>query len=342
MKKIIKVFQIGRYLNTYIHKIYISSPVSYFMYKVEEIYPDKKDQLIEEFKDRIFYERKADMAGMCIKLLTDNHTFKDMWEDNFKQMLDYIRPHGRIFALNDGGDLKVFYEPISKTCFIFNSKYYGYVKSLALAIAGDFLEEYYSIHSRYSVHGAAIEYKGNGISLIAPSGTGKTTHSYGLLLLKNTKLIADDWYYTQILGDSVVARASEKNCYIRKDIASIYPEFQKIIKNVEFDTKQRAVVDISWVIGKTRTKDETTMRKVIFLKRDDEKELYYEMDWKEALDYLLKNDFCNPHQLVRNERKIRIRKEFFKNYFKLVDLYMVNTRTSPKETQKNIRKIVTS
>ncbi len=312
------------------------------MYEVEEIYPDRKDQLIEEFKDQILYERKADLAGMCIKLLTDNHTFKDMWEDNFKHMLEYIRPHGRVFTLSSEGPLKVFYEPISKTCFIFNSRYYGHVKSLALAVAGDFLEEYHSIHSRHSVHGAAIDYKGKGISMIAPSGMGKTTHSYGLLLLNNTKLVADDWYYTRILGNSVVARASEKNCYIRKDIADIYPEFQRLIKDVELDTEDRAVVDISRVIGKTGTKSETTMEKVLFLKRDDEEELYYEMGWKEALDYVVKNDFCNPHQLIRNERKIRIRKEFFENYFKLVDLYMVNTRTPPKETQENIRKIVTS
>ncbi|MEA1993839.1 MAG: hypothetical protein U9N35_05525 [Euryarchaeota archaeon] len=312
------------------------------MYEVEEIYPDRKDELIEEFKDKILYERKADLTGMCIKLLTDNHTFKDMWGDNFSHMLEYIRPHGRVFALNDGGDLKVFYEPRSKTCFIFNSKYYGYVKSLALAVAGDFLEEYHSIHSRYSVHGAAIDYKGDGISMIAPSGAGKTTHSYGLLLLKGTKLVADDWYYTQILGDSVLARASEKNCYIRKDIASIYPEFRKLVKDVDLDLRDRAVVDISRVIGKTGTKNETRMEKVIFLKRDDSEELCYEMDWEEALNYMTKNDFCNPHQLVRNERKMRIRKEFFETYFQMVDLYMVNTRTPPKETQKNIRKIVTS
>ena len=310
------------------------------MYEVEEIYPDKKDELIEELKETVLYERKADLAGMCIKLLTDNHVFKDMWGDNFKYMLEYIRPHGRIFALENGEELKVFYEPRSKTCFIFNSRYYGYVKSLALAVAGDFLEEYHSIHSRHSVHGAAIDYKGNGISMIAPSGTGKTTHSYGLLLLKNTKLVADDWYYTRILGDSVVARSSEKNCYIRKDIASIYPEFRKLIKDVDFDTRQRAVVDISRVIGKTGTKDETTMQKVLFLKRDDEEELHYEMNWKEALKYLVKNDFCNPHQLVRNERKMRIRKEFFREYFKLVELYMVNTRTPPEKTQETIRKVV--
>jgi hypothetical protein len=81
---------------------------------------------------------------------------------------------------------------------------------------------------------------------------------------------------------------------------------------------------------------------VLFLKRDDEEELYYEMDWKEAVKYVVKNDFCNPHQLVRNERKMRIRKAFFQEYFKMVKLFMVNTRRPPHETQQTIREIVTA
>ena len=310
------------------------------MYQVLQITPDKKDELLEKLKNRVFYEKKAELAGTCIKLNTDNHEFKDMWGDNFKQMSDYVRPHGRVFALSDNEGFRVLYEPVSKTCFIFNSDYYGYVKSLALAVAGDFLEEYVSIHSRHSVHGAAIDFKGRGISLIAPSGMGKTTHSYGLLLRKGARLVSDDWYYTRIMGEIVIARASERNCYIRKDIASIYPEFETLVKTKELDKQGRTIADIRHVLGVSRAKDETCITKVIFLKRDPEDDLYYSMSSEEALDYIVKNDFCNPHQLVRDERKLRIRTNFFKQYFERVEPYMVNTTTPPQETQANIRKIV--
>ena len=311
-----------------------------FMYQVLLITPDKKDELLEKLKERVFYEKKAELAGTCIKLNTDNHEFKDMWSDNFKQMSDYIRPHGRVFALSDDEEFRVLYEPVSKTCFIFNSDYYGWVKSLALAVAGDFLEEYVSIHSRHSVHGAAIDFKGRGVSIIAPSGMGKTTHSYGLLLKKGARLVSDDWYYTRILGEIVLARASERNCYIREDIASIYPEFEALVKTKKLDKRGRAIADIRHVLGVSRAKDETCIEKVMFLKRDQEDELYYSMSPKEALDYIVENDFCNPHQLVRDERKLRIRKNFFKEYFDRVETYMVNTVTPPHETQSNIRKIV--
>jgi hypothetical protein len=310
------------------------------MYQVLQITPDKKDELLMKLRDNVFYEKKAELAGTCIKLNTDNHEFKDMWGDNFKQMSDYVRPHGRVFALSDDEGFRVLYEPVSKTCFIFNSDYYGWVKSLALAVAGDFLEEYVSIHSRYSVHGAAIDFKGRGISIIAPSGMGKTTHSYGLMLKKGARLVSDDWYYTRILGEIVLARASERNCYIREDIASIYPEFETLVETKKLDKQGRTVVDIRHVLGVSRAKDETCIEKVIFLKRDPEDELYYDMSPKEALSYIVEHDFCNPHQLVVDERKMRIRKAFFRDYFDRVKTYMVNTVTPPHETQKTIRTLV--
>lgn len=304
------------------------------------ITPDKKDELLEKLKNRVFYERKAELAGACIKLNTDNHEFKDMWGDNFKQMSEYIRPHGRVFALSDDEGFRVLYEPVSKTCFIFNSDYYGWVKSLALAVAGDFLEEYVSIHSRHSVHGAAIDFKGRGVSIIAPSGMGKTTHSYGLLLKKGARLVSDDWYYTRIMGDIVLARASERNCYIREDIASIYPEFESLVETKRLDNRGRAIADIRHVLGVSRAKDETCIVKVIFLEREPDDELYYHLSPKEALDYMVKNDFCNPHQLVRDERKLRIRTTFFKEYFERAEPYLVNTMTPPQETQEIVRKVV--
>jgi hypothetical protein len=310
------------------------------MYQVLHITPDKKDELLEKLKDRVFYEKKAELAGACVKLNTDNYEFKDMWSDNFKQMSDYIRPHGRVFALSDDEGFRVLYEPVSKTCFIFNSDYYGWVKSLALAVAGDFLEEYVSIHSRHSVHGAAIDFKGRGVSIIAPSGMGKTTHSYGLLLKKGARLVSDDWYYTRILGEIVLARASERNCYIREDIASIYPEFEALVQTTKLDKRGRTIADIRHVLGVSRAKDETCIEKVIFLKRDPADEPHYQLSSEEALTYIVENDFCNPHQLVRDERKLRIRTAFFKDYFERVGTFMVNTVTPPRETQITIRNIV--
>src|SRR4030095_7651754 len=112
-------------------------------YDVEIITTETKERLMAEIYSSKLSERKAVIHGTCIKFFTDNHDFKDMWEDNFEPLPDWIRPHGRVFAVN-GKSLKVQYEPLSKTVIIEGCDYYGWVKSIALAIVADFLEDFTS------------------------------------------------------------------------------------------------------------------------------------------------------------------------------------------------------
>lgn len=312
-------------------------------YEVEIIDPGEKDRLIDEkYGENVSYGRKASLEGTCIKLLTNVREFKDMWTDNFKAMSDDIRPHGRVFALTtDDRQKQVLYEPISKTCFLLNYDYYGYVKSLALAVAGDFLEEYHSVHSRYSVHGAAIDRKGVGLSIIAPSSVGKTTQAYGLLLADGVRLVADDWFYMTIIGDSVEAKASEKNNYIRVDMASAWDEYKDLLSGMTLDARGRAVVNVRRVLGEAAMKNSTTLRYTVLMKRDpQDEEIFREIDEEEALNFILENDFCNPHLLVKNERKMRLRIKSFKDLFERTDNYLINTVASVEENQNQLRKII--
>jgi hypothetical protein len=104
---------------------------------------------------------------------------------------------------------------LTQTVFLINVDYYGWVKSLALAVAGDILEDEHMI---YSVHGAMIDIDCMGVSIIAPSGTGKTTHSWGLLRNPTARLISDDWYFVRLSSREPLAFGSDKNTYIQADI----------------------------------------------------------------------------------------------------------------------------
>lgn len=311
-------------------------------YDIETINQAEREEIIQEkYSERDSFGRKANLAGTCIKLLTTSKEFKNMWENNFKFMNEDIRPHGRIFALPEADEKKVYYEPKSETCFILGYDYYGYVKSLALAVAGDFLEEYHSIHSRHSVHGAAIDHKGVGTAIIAPSGVGKSTQSYGLLLEDNVRLIADDWFYTTLVGENVEVQASEKNSYIRIDIASDFEEYEKLVRGTSLDNFGRAVVNVRKVLGKSSMKEHTTLRNIVHLKRDpDDDKIIRELETDEALDFILEKDFCNPHQLIQNGRKKELRKDFFKKMYNRTNVYLINTTTSIEENKKQIKEIV--
>jgi hypothetical protein len=308
-------------------------------YRVELIDSGEEARLYEDYERRYLYTRKASIYGCCIKLLTDIDYVKERWDDNFYSMSEDVRSHGRIIVMEEPkSPLTVKYDPYTKTAFLVNVDYYGWIKSIALAVAADVLEDEHKI---YSVHGACIDIAGRGISLIAPSGTGKTTHSWGLLRLKNARLVADDWYFMRLSSREPLAFGSEKNSYIEADIGRIWGEYEKVVKQVQFDPQGRAVVNVRWIVGSGGVIPMTTMQEMILLKRDkNDKRIVRTLSKKEAMKCLLTNNFCNPHQLVTDRRKLELRKHFFEQYVKQANVHMVNTTMPPSETQRRIREIV--
>ena len=308
-------------------------------YSVQIITQDEKDRLFQIFNERFLYTNKAEIYGSCIKLLTDVESVHDQWEENFYAMSENTRSHGRLVVLEEQGQpMTIKYEPLTKTVFLTNVDYYGWIKSISLAVAGDVLEDEHQI---YSVHGAAIDFGGTGVSIIAPSGTGKTTHSWGLLRLPNARLVSDDWYFVRLSNREPLAFGSEKNFYIEADIAKIWNEYERLVDKAVFDKKGRAVVNVRWIVGGGGVVPMTTLKKIIILKRDrDDRRIVKELDADEALSYISERDFCNPHQLVRDNRKTKLRTDFFQRLFKQTSIHLVNTTGSPQDTQKEIRQIL--
>jgi len=308
-------------------------------YSVQLITPEEKDKLYENYEARFLYTKKADIYGCCVKLLTEIEAVKSEWEENFYAMGENTRSHGRLIVLEEPDQpVTIKYDPYTKTAFLVNVDYYGWIKSIALAVAGDVLEDEHRI---YSVHGAAMDVGCGGVSIIAPSGTGKTTHSWGLLRMEDARLISDDWYFVRLSSREPLAFGSEKNCYIEADIGKIWNEYERLVDKARFDQKGRAVVNVRWIVGSGGVIPMATMRKIILLKRDfQDKNIVTKLSTEGALEYMLAHDFCNPHQLVRDNRKIELRKDFFRRYFEQTDVYLVNTTGTPQATQTEIRAIL--
>jgi hypothetical protein len=308
-------------------------------YSIQLITSQEKEALFDLYKNRLLYTNKADIYGCCIKLLTEVEHVKNEWEDNFFTMGENTRSHGRLIVLEEPNQpMAIKYDPYTKTAFLINVDYYGWIKSISLAVAGDVLEDEHRI---YSVHGAAIDIGCTGVSIIGPSGTGKTTHSWGLLRLPNCRLVSDDWYFVRLSSREPLAFGSEKNCYIEADIGKIWNEYERLVDKATFDTKGRAVVNVRWIVGAGGVIPMTTMKKIFLFKRDpQDKNIVTSLSSDEALQYLLANDFCNPHQLVKDERKVELRKDFFRKYFAQTDVYLVNTTSTPQQTQAEIRQIL--
>ncbi|MFX1485898.1 MAG: hypothetical protein ACFFBS_02110 [Promethearchaeota archaeon] len=90
-------------------------------YSVEQISIEKRDALFKKYEERFLYEKKANIYGICVKLITEDIFVKDMWEENFFTMSENIRSHGRLLVINDEKEpLRVLYDRQSRTVILLN------------------------------------------------------------------------------------------------------------------------------------------------------------------------------------------------------------------------------
>jgi hypothetical protein len=309
-------------------------------YTIALISTEEKEQLMDEYLPKVRYEIKSDLYGCCIKLMTDEHTIKDTWENNFYSISQNIRSHGRLLIFRNDAypPDTVLFDPMSRTAFLFNFSYYGWIKSIALSLAGDILEDHHGI---FSVHGACLDIGGNGLAIIGVPKAGKTTQTYGLLQDDHTRIVADDWFFSRVYGPDILAYSSEKNFYIGEDLGTIWKTFGGLVPDGEFDQNGRAVADIRWVIGKGRILPMTTLKTIIVLKRDPaDMTISRTLDPDTGLKLFVEKNYFNPHLLVHNPFKTRIRNRYVAELLSRTTVYQVNTSGTPAETQKMIRSLV--
>jgi len=308
-------------------------------YSVKLIKPEQKEKLMQKYHSMGLYELKAAIHGTCLKFFTDNKEFKEMWEDNFEPMPDSIRPHARLFAVKDGRGLQVLYEPVSKTVIVKNCDYYGWVKSIGLALVADFMEDFTSEHRRYSIHGSFVDKGGRGLAIVGTSGSGKTTLTYGLLLEKSFSFLTDDWFFVRLTDSDILIFSSEKNSYIRSDLAETWPQLSKKLKGLRMDSRKRAILDVRKLFGSDRIRKDSTLKVFVILMREKGKLPFRKLSRKEAMDFMMKNDFCNPHQLIRSKARIEHRKKFLEELFDNVPVYLLNTVETPEESLSRLRSL---
>ncbi len=166
---------------------------------------------------------KANLNGIIVELITNSQHQADFWAGNWWRADDGATPHAQIYSAIgvQGVEPSAFYCPSLRKALFLNTEYYGQCKSWALGIAAAILEEKFNT---LSIHGATALYKGKGVVIIAPTGTGKTTHSFRLFLNDNGKICGDDWAYVafpDILpaepSAPLIARQPERALYMRSE-----------------------------------------------------------------------------------------------------------------------------
>jgi hypothetical protein len=143
--------------------------------------------------------------GIRVRAITNSAHLHDFWKDNWYSVDDWQRltgqalpaePQVMVYAFHGVRNEQeaAYYSRSTNTIVFFNTSYYGQLKSWVLGAVGRILAGEYGIHS---IHGACVEKSGKGVLYIAPTGTGKSTSSYGLMTLPGTRFHSDDWVYVR-------------------------------------------------------------------------------------------------------------------------------------------------
>jgi len=143
--------------------------------------------------------------GIRVRATTNSAHLYDFWVDNWYSPDEWTAvtgltpprdPQVTVYALGGVTDQQeaAYYSRRTSTIVFFNTAYYGQLKSWVLGAVGRVLAEEYGIHS---IHGACVEKGGKGVLYIAPTGTGKSTSSYGLMAFPRTRFHSDDWVYVR-------------------------------------------------------------------------------------------------------------------------------------------------
>jgi hypothetical protein len=312
-------------------------------YHVKLIGPKKKSEILKNIDCNKLYTRKASIHGVCVKIFCSEHQTLDMWEENFNHMPEDIRPHARLFAINtDTKKMQVFYEPHSKTVFIYNCQYYGWIKSIALALSADYLYDSPSVENkRYPIHGSLIDVAGRAVCIIGRPKSGKTTLTYGLLCEReDTNFVTDDWFFVRFMGSGIRAFSAEKNSYAGSDIADNWPQLKSKLSQIKKDSRGRAVVDVAQLFSQNRIREQTELQTIVLLTRDPKLCAFERLQPQKALELMTKWDFCNPHQLVRNKEKKESQIRFFKTLFTRVECYLLNTIETPKQSLARVERLI--
>jgi len=166
---------------------------------------------------------KADLNGVVIELITNSSHQADFWAANWLPAQASSRPEARIYSATGVGGLEpsAYYCSELHSALFVNTEYYGQCKSWALGIAAAILEQN---HNTLSIHGATALYKGKGVVIIAPTGTGKTTHAFKIFQNESGKICGDDWAYVRFPSPipdrpkaPLVARQPERSLYMRSE-----------------------------------------------------------------------------------------------------------------------------
>jgi len=338
----------------------------------KDISVGERDRLVSMALDKLgssfeTYHWSANIHGIVVRLYTNSFHLYDFWVENWfpAPRSHAILPHAMIYAVCgvEGMKPRAYYNHETKTAIFVNTEYYGQCKSWALGMASDILETQHDVHA---IHGSCAVIWGRGVVIVAPTGTGKSTHTWGLMGLAEGKIHSDDWIFLTYKKGLAMADISERKFYLRTDMVKSFPELIPLLEKSKCENvmdndfgrfgNSRAIIDPEWIGGADKFVERAVVKSVILLRRDKESPPELKLNPDEAIEILKEGryqvlagagenigefsyeSYYNPYLLIKRHD---VQERFFRELFSSTSCHIINTGVEGvEESQQRIRRII--
>ncbi|MBC8203936.1 MAG: aminotransferase class I/II-fold pyridoxal phosphate-dependent enzyme [FCB group bacterium] len=337
---------------------------------------DMRDALIAESDSHLrydnYYEWNANIAGVVIQLRTNSPHLNDFWMENWypAQLETELEPHGVIYAVKGvtGRDPRAYYNSDTRTGFIFNTAFYGQLRSMALGMVSDIAERMFDAHF---LHGACVDIDGKGTVIIGGPGMGKSGPIFKLLENPGAKLIAYDGVMMRYSAREAITDMPERKIYFKTKFVEKMLKLAPLLDNSKCENvitnksecanepclredncrldrgkpfcysafgNSRAMLDPYWIGGTEKHCKRTVLKNIIILRNDQFAPLTEALPAGKAVEIMEQGKtgmfgggderFFNPHLLAKTSDRIELQKRFLTRLFSLAKVYYVNIGSS--------------
>jgi len=292
---------------------------------------EDRDILVQEAEAALPYDRyfewNANINGIIIQLRTNVPHLYDFWVENWypAQLESDLEPHGIIYAVDGvpGRTSYGYYCPEMRTAVLFNTSYYGQIRSLALGMVAQASERLLDVHG---LRAACVDYGGRGLALIGAKGMKRGSSFIRLLEDEKARFLTNDWVYVRYRGDEAIADAPERKFYFKTDMAKDFRHYARVFDRSKCEnvvTKRsdwsnmkelgdecpldlgepycywgskdsRALVDAAWIGGPQKYVKRSHLKTVVMLNFEPNAPAVEKLSVEDALDYVTEGKYRLP------------------------------------------------
>jgi aspartate/methionine/tyrosine aminotransferase len=213
---------------------------------------ESRNALLEEASSHLspdaYFEWNAAIAGIVVQLRTNSPHLADFYQENFypAPLEGDLEPHAVVYAVKDfpGREASALVSAETATGFIFNSAFYGQVRSVALQLAAEAAAR---SSGALLAHCAALDVDGAGVLVWGGPGSGRTGVLAAALKQDGVRLVGSDALLVRLGGAAPVADLVERKLYLKAKWVGRFPEIGKLLERSKLEnmvsSRDRCTVD---------------------------------------------------------------------------------------------------